>query len=293
MKIATHDSSFHTDDIFAVATLLLKFPNAEVVRSRKPEVHAECDFVVDTGMLYDPEQNRFDHHMPEGAGVRENGIPYASFGLVWKKFGEGIAGGVREAEIIDIKLVQPVDAHDNGVAIAEYRFEGVSEYTIGHFMFSYLTKEDNTAERLHEVFMNNVGIAKELLIREIIRAKDVVVGEGLVQSLYEKSADKRLIELLDENELPWKQVLSKLPEPIFVLYKRRDDDWGVKAVPDTTKPYGHNRRDFPKAWAGLEGKKLQEVSGVSDASFAHAKLFMVAAKSKEGALELAEKALNN
>ena len=105
MKIVTHDSSFHIDDIFAVATTLLKFPDAEAVRSRKEEDYASADMVIDTGLIYDPGTGRFDHHQPGGAGTRENGIQYASFGLMWKQFGEELAGGARKAALIDQKLV--------------------------------------------------------------------------------------------------------------------------------------------------------------------------------------------
>lgn len=202
--ILAHDSSFHTDDTFAVAVLLMLFPDAEVVRSRdKADIDA-ADYVVDVGMVYDPLKNRFDHHMPEGAGVRDNGIPYAAFGLVWKEFGEKLAGGQREAQIIDERLVQPIDAHDNGVAIAEYKFEGVREYTIGDFLYSYLSRSDSGDGKLYEIFMNNVSTAKELLEREIKSAKETVVGEVLVTKLYEESEDKQLIELPDES-LPWKK----------------------------------------------------------------------------------------
>ena len=45
-------------------------------------------------------------------------------------------------------------------------------------------------------------------------------------------------------------------------------------------------------WAGKKDEELQKITGVSDALFAHRKLFMAAAKSKEGALKLAKIALN-
>jgi uncharacterized UPF0160 family protein len=38
------------------------YENAEVVRSRDPEVLAALDIVIDVGAVYDPENNRFDHH---------------------------------------------------------------------------------------------------------------------------------------------------------------------------------------------------------------------------------------
>ncbi len=291
MKIVTHDSSFHTDDIFAVATLLLKYPGAEVIRSRDPEVWVSADCVVDTGFVYDPNKNRFDHHQPEGAGKRENGIGYASFGLVWKEFGTELAGGEREADIIDRELIQPIDAHDNGIAIAEYKFKDVREYTIGDFMSSYLTIKDDSKELLYERFMQLVLIAQDLIKREIIKAREDVVGEDLILKKYHESKDKRIIEL--PAEIPsWRKVLGNLPEPVFILYVRRDGDWGIKCVPDFSKPYGSNRHELPESWGGLAGEELQKITGVMDALFAHRNRFMAAAKSKEGATKLAEIALN-
>src|SRR3990167_7769204 len=125
MKIITHSGSFQADDIFAVAILLLAVGESEVIRTRDKDQIAAADYVVDVGMVYDPAQNRFDHHQPGGAGERPNGIPYASCGLVWKEFGEMLAGGKEEADLIDTNLMQPLDAHDNGVAIADDRFKGV------------------------------------------------------------------------------------------------------------------------------------------------------------------------
>ena len=82
MKIITHSGSFQADDIFAVAILLLAVGESEVVRTRDKDQIALADYVVDVGMIYDPAQNRFDHHQPGGAGERPNGIPHASSGLV-------------------------------------------------------------------------------------------------------------------------------------------------------------------------------------------------------------------
>ena len=85
IKIVTHSSGFHTDDVFAVATLLIMLgenADVEIIRSRDMEVIKTGDYVVDVGGVHDPVTNRFDHHQAGGAGKRENDIPYASFGLV-------------------------------------------------------------------------------------------------------------------------------------------------------------------------------------------------------------------
>lgn len=292
MKIVTHDSSFHTDDIFAVATVLLMHPGAEVVRIRDKAINDSADYVLDTGMVYDPAKNRFDHHMAGGAGKRENGIPYASFGLVWKEFGEKIAGGKREAEIIDTILAQPLDALDNGVAVSQELFKGVREFSINDFLYSFLSSSDKSEKYLYEVFMHCVGIAKDLILREVERAKERVAGEKLVMEAYEKSADKRLVEL-PVGGLPWKGFLANLPEPVFAVHPRPDGHWTLGAVPDISKPYGHNRKDLPETWAGKEGTELEKVTGVPGSIFAHNHRFMAAAETKEAVLELARIALNN
>jgi uncharacterized UPF0160 family protein len=90
-KVATHDGSFHSDDVFAIAALqlLLGENEVEVVRVPKDSPSIEADYVVDVGGVYDHERRRYDHHQP-GAPVRENGIPYAAFGLVWRHYGADI-----------------------------------------------------------------------------------------------------------------------------------------------------------------------------------------------------------
>ena len=68
--VATHNGSFHTDDVFAVASLSLAFSNEglQVVRTRDQEVIKSADIVVDVGRIHDVDKNRFDHHQEGGAG---------------------------------------------------------------------------------------------------------------------------------------------------------------------------------------------------------------------------------
>ena len=85
--IATHNGNFHADDVFAVAALKNIFPAAKLIRTRDLAVIANADIVVDVGGIFDTETNRFDHHQKGGAGARDNGIPFSSFGLIWQKYG--------------------------------------------------------------------------------------------------------------------------------------------------------------------------------------------------------------
>lgn len=285
--ILTHSGSFQADDIFAVAILILAIGEAKVVRTRDKDQIITADYVVDVGMVYDPVKNRFDHHQPGGAGERPNGIPYASCGLVWKKFGETLAGGKEEADLIDTNLMQPLDAHDNGVAIADYRFKNIRTYSIIDFLYSFLPSLHESEESLYRIFMDLVAIAKDLLAREIAKAKGLIIGEAKVREALETSPDKRILVLSEE--LPWRRVLSDKPEVMFVVYPRNDGRWGVRAIQDAGFV---SRWPLPVAWAGKTGKDLEEITGVPDAIFCHRALFMAVAETKDGALALAKIALN-
>ncbi|HEY9586190.1 MAG TPA: MYG1 family protein [Candidatus Paceibacterota bacterium] len=286
--IVTHDSSYHADDVFAVAVLLLKLGDAKVMRSRKQEVIEAADYIVDTGFIYNPKKNRFDHHQPSGAGYHSNGIPMSSFGLVWKEFGAILAGGEREAALIEKQLVIPQDAHDNGIAIADYKFDGIREYTVRDLFWSYVKHGKETEENLYKVFMDVAEVAKEILAREIKKAQETIKSGDTVMKIYNESSDKRLIILPEE--LAWRDVLTSTKDALFAIYPRNDGFWSAKAVPESFQSYAP-RKPFPESWGGLSGEALIRISGVSDAIFCHKGLFMAAAKSKEGVIALAQKAL--
>ena len=133
-------------------------------------------------------------------------------------------------------------------------------------------------------------MAKEILAREIIQAKDGVLAEEIVVSIYNNTQDKRIIVL--DKHYPFEYILNNFPEPIFVICPSRDirNKWGVKALREDPKTF-KNKKDFPKSWAGLRDEELQNVSGVGDAVFCHRNLFLAVAKTKEGAIKLAELAL--
>jgi len=172
-KIVTHNAGFHVDDIFGVATLLLLLgeENCEVVRSRVPDVIESGDYVLDVGTVYDPTKNRFDHHQDGGAGERSNGIPYASFGLIWKKFGEKLSGSEAVANAIDELLVQPVDGFDNGLDIVKQGVPGLQPYLLQNVVWAFEPAWEEKGRTHDEGFSEMVIFAKRILEREIIRMK--------------------------------------------------------------------------------------------------------------------------
>ena len=287
--IATHDGAFHADDVLAVATLLLLEPEAIVVRVRDEATIAAADFAVDVGGVYDEMQNRFDHHQIEGAGVRLNSIPFAAFGLVWKRFGEELSGNALVAELVDRTLVLPIDANDNGIDLSRQNLPHLSSYEIFDVIRAFIPTWQEKQAPMDDAFAEAVSFAKRIIVREIRRAAAVVAGQKKIKEAYLAATDKRLV-VLDE-DYSWKNALAEVPEPLYVVHPQ-NGTWRLYCVRDNPHLFV-NRKDLPEAWAGLRDTELTKITGVSDAVFCHRNRFMAVAKSKEGATELARKALTS
>jgi len=290
VKVATHSGSFHADDVFAVAALGLAVGPLELVRTREPTAWAACDIRVDVGSRHDPSTGDFDHHQPAGAGARANGIRLASFGLVWRHFGEGVCGDGQVAAQIDAKLVQVIDANDNGQTVVESLVEGLAPLSLGSVIaaFNPVWDAPQGPEDYLRLFTEAVQLATQILRREIEMTAAQERAAHLVAQAVSQASDPRLI-LLDAG-LPWRaHVVTQAPEALYVVYPK-DSGWGLQAVPRELDSFA-NRRDLPQEWAGREGAELARITGVADALFCHNARFMAAAATRDGILALADLAL--
>jgi uncharacterized UPF0160 family protein len=67
LKVITHDTSFHADEVVAVAMLQLAGFNVDLIRTRNPDLLtsslADPEIaVIDVGGIYNPDMLNFDHH---------------------------------------------------------------------------------------------------------------------------------------------------------------------------------------------------------------------------------------
>lgn len=293
-KLITHNGSFHTDDVFAAATLSLLMEKRgekfQIIRTRSKKLIKEGDYVFDLGTIYSEKNNRFDHHQVGGAGKRKNSVEYSSFGLVWKKFGNELSGSREIAKIIDEKLVEPIDAYDNGIDIYKSKFSNLAPYDINVIVSSFnLTALEKDNENTK--FLKMVELAKAIIQREIKIAKDEEKIKKIIQDQYYKIKDRKII-IIEKPEVSREEIwnaLQDFPEPLFIVYKS-SDSWRVVVMRKEKNSF-KARKDLPKKWSGLRDEKLQKVTGVKDAIFCLRQLFLASAKSKEGALRLAELAL--
>lgn len=290
MRVATHSGGFHADDVFAIAVLRLALGEIEVVRTRDRDAHAAADIRVDVGGRDDPATADFDHHQRGGAGTRANGIRYASFGLVWREYGEALAGSKEAAEGVDEFLVQGVDANDTGQTIVESLVADVRSLSVSGVIagFNPVWDEDLAPAEEDARFGDAVALAEDILRRSIAGAQAWQRARSLVHEAIERASDPRIIEL--DRNMPWREPLvSAAPEARFVIYPK-SQGWALNAVPVDLGSF-ENRLDLPEAWGGLTDEQLQAETGVPDAIFAHPARFYASAATREGVLNLAHRAL--
>ena len=287
----THNDRFHADDVFAGAVLTLLYKDSiEFKRTRDENEIKKGDIVFDVGGFYNSDKNLFDHHQKEGAGKRENGIPYASFGLVWKKWGEEICESKEVADLVDKNLVQSVDAGDNGFSFYTYNNTelDLTEYNLNHLISIFGSTWKET-DNFDEEYLEVIKMAIKILKREITVAKHKIEAIPLLNKFYEKTEDKRVLIL--DDYLPFGSFVKKHDEILFVVSPSKDKDvWRV----NTVKKEGFiSRKDLPKNWGGLRDKDLEKVTGVKGTIFCHRNLFLAVTDNKNSAIELVKLALKN
>ena len=291
MLIATHDGSFHADEVFAIAALGLLGGPVQVLRTRDRDALGAADLRVDVGFRDDAATGDFDHHQRGFDAARPNGVRYASFGLVWREFGARVCDGDREvADAVDETLVAPVDANDTGQPLTRSLIEGIHPMTVNAVIGGLNARwdEELAAEQERERFDAAVSLAAGILAREVASAASGRRAARIVREAIAAAADPRIVEL--PVNAPFKQVLvDEAPDALFVIYPKRQG-FGLEAVPRELGSF-QNRRDLPADWGGLDGGELVAATGVGDALFCHAKRFLAVARSHAGIVALAALAL--
>ena len=282
--VVTHSGNFHADDVFSVAALKSVFPTFTLIRTRDKEVIAKADVVIDVGGEHDAATDRFDHHQRGGAGERDNGVPYSSFGLIWQKYGLAICDDNQElANAIDAGLVSTIDAidcgHVKGVA------EGISlSQTISMFNPTWQEEGDFDAG-----FNEAVDFAARILARAIAAASGGLNAKAIVAEAIKNAQDPRVIVL--EKYTPWKKTVHALSEQaLYMVYPSQSGQWMIQTVPVEPGSF-EDRKSLPKPWAGLSDAELQAETGIKDAMFCHNGLFIAGTASFESAMKMAALAL--
>jgi uncharacterized UPF0160 family protein len=290
---ATHSGSFHADEVLAAAALRLASPALSILRTRDQAQLDAADVIFDVGRVFDPASCRFDHHQLDFSEARENGIPFSSFGLIWRELGVALCGSVAAASRVDRLLVQGVDAIDCGVALSKETPLAIVmsiSSIIGGFNPGW--QDDASPEARNKAFEQAVSWAGSVLQNTIREARGLEAARAVVKQGILMEAGRLLV--LD-NGAPWKEAVLGSPEYQHLLYVISPDTqtkWHVHTVPDYAGSFS-NRKSLPAAWAGLDGEELDKVTGMTGCVFCHRARFVAGHTTKDGALKMAQLALQD
>ncbi|XP_055345826.1 MYG1 exonuclease-like isoform X2 [Paramacrobiotus metropolitanus] len=329
-KIGTHSGVFHADEALACFMLmqLPEYTNAEIIRSRDPEVWKKCDILVDVGGVYDQDAFRFDHHQRSFKDTMNSiqpekpwTIKLSSAGLIFCHFGRRVIAQLlqldnrNEKHAKDIELIydkvyetfiMEIDAIDNGVQQSEKPLA----YQINTGLSSRVKKfnprwnEPVQPEDLQRRFMQAVQLTGSEFSDKIdfyrtswLPARQIV--EDALLKRFEIDPSGQIVRL-PVGGCPWQDHLLQLEQEQqlnteqqikFVLYQDDQQHWRVQAVPIAIGSF-ITRLPLPEPWRGLINETLSQMSGIPGCIFAHHSGFIGGNTTYDGALAMACKTLN-
>lgn len=318
LNLFTHNGLFHADDVFATAMLSLMAHHIQVTRGGDEEVPSDRE----NWIIFDIGGGELDHHSPEckeANGTHANtNIPYASCGLVWRKYYKEIlkAEDCPESYVekvytkLETSLILGIDAADNGFDpladvlktypnLSEEQKTSLINVSKTSYTISALIKDFNPSwesdRDSYEAFMDAVAFAKDILLNRLDSIMDALDGRDYILQHIDFSADHLMI--LDQFA-PWQGVVTsqsrsnpKAQDLWYVISPALRGGWNIQCVLDNPAERTSYRHSLPESWYGLRGEELQSVSGVADARFCHPSGFLAGADSQEGVMEMAAIAL--
>ncbi|KAI5656247.1 hypothetical protein M9H77_25040 [Catharanthus roseus] len=320
-RVGTHHGSFHCDEALGCFMIRLtdRFSNAQIIRTRDPQVLETLDAVLDVGGVYDPSRDRYDHHQKGFEEVFGYGFTtkLSSAGLVYKHFGKEIIAkelnvNQEHADVHRLFLavyksfMEAIDAIDNG--INQYDTDQPPRYVNNTHLSSRVgrlnldwTDPDQSSKKENEAFGHAMVLAGEEFLHSVrFHARSWLPARSIVLQCLEarKDIDPSGEIMVLTRFCPWKLHLFELEQemkiepPIkYVLYQDdRSKSWRVQAValaPDRFE----SRKALPAQWRGLRDDELSKETGIPGGVFVHMSGFIGGNITYEGALAMAKTAL--
>lgn len=275
----THGGKFHADDVFSSALLLYLNPNITITRGNKVPENFD-------GIVFDIGRGKYDHHQRDSR-IRENGVPYAAFGLLWEELGETILGE-ELAQKFDESFVQPLDMNDNTGEKNELAT------LIGNFNPSWDIENDE-----NDAFFKAVQTAGMILVNKFEKYKGNERAEKRVNEILaaheaailsgEKSTIEAKILILPEF-VPCQKQLRET-EIAFIIFPSNRGGYCIQPL---KKEHSLNYKcSFPENWLGLEGEELQQATGLHSANFCHKGGFIMTTDNLDDAIAACKQSLLN
>lgn len=296
--------------------MLPDYKSHSILRTRDKLALDRCEIIVDVGAMFDKNNKRFDHHQND-FNEKFNSTSktkLSSAGLIYKYYGFEIinilAADVgreligNENEILFNKIyfgyIEHIDGIDNGIS----SHEGQANYSVASTLSDRISRmnvswnEYSTETLINEAFLRAMRVAIDdfthyfrYILKTWMPARNEVNRAIKDRYTFHKSGQIILLPY----SLPFEDHLYIL-EPkdtriLFVISKRLEGTWGIKCVRESINTF-NSRKRFPMRCSGLRDNDLAKAINIAGSIFVHAGGFVAANDTLEGALRMAEYALN-
>jgi len=252
----------------------------------------------------------------------DDGPKRSGVGLIFKHYGRDIIRAILRENIpnenpndteiddiyknIDRSLIATIDCIDNGETdYFRFRECPYTNANITRFISMFNPSGDDQSPDTQQIQFNKaVDIAKTYLSKEIIITAENVLNVKHFEALVENMKDEDAGILIMEKFIPWGYAYSRIGSKAdgiqMVVYPNVSGTWMCQTpkyyytrhkhyFPDTLQD-GKKRRyisQAPEDICGLRDNELIKITRVPDAVFVHSSGHLGAARSKEGAIKLA------
>lgn len=227
MNYYTHAGLFHADEVFGYAICRMAMNNIDLVRLTDLSMIPDDGIVADIGREWAPGQRKFDHH--QGFFTRENGMPYASAGMIWEAYGPAAVKKVAEIDSedfvnevwlrVDETLIQGIDAHDSD---NKYKLEAtcsggkVRVMSLPNVISSFNSQDVSDHEAQYDLFKTAAELAEIMIENHIEQAVKFIEANNKFVDVAIFSKDDKFIIL--EEGMPWKEIVhEEYPETLYVI----------------------------------------------------------------------------
>jgi len=251
--ILCHNGIFHADDVFSSVLLCEVFDRP----LRICRTNCIPDNLSANTIVFDIGYGKYDHHQKGGNGVRENGIPYASFGLLWRDYGKEFCKkigldpqfGMLEFD----RFVEGIDGYDNGL----FHEESTPIMNISQCIRQFNPPwEANSIKVENTCFLNAVKFADVVFQNTINGIKSRYHARSeLLKELEKTSSDTMILQRF----LPYSACPEMKGRINKIIYPSLRGGFNLQIISSEYR--------LPKSLSGLNSEKLQRITGIPSAGF--------------------------
>ena len=277
---------------------------------------------------YDHHQRTFNTTFPSRpTKLSSAGLVYLHFGKAIVALKTGLSEDSGEVNILWKKIyedfVEALDAHDNGISVydpAETKSLQKRFYD-GGISLGSLVGDLNDSSDDEEQLKNQTAEEAQAAEDERFLSASSLMGETFLRKLryYHKAwlpARAQVLEAFHQRQdvheggqimvfrqgCPWKDHLYTIEKEtgtegqvLYVLYpenEAEDSRWRIQAV-GVSKDSFESRKGLPAPWRGVRDEDLSGLTGINGCIFVHASGFIGGNATREGAMLMAQKALES